>query len=51
MMTFRNMNLLPIYLFFVIFIACYAGPLEDISAMPDLTLVSSSHYFLLFKSL
>ncbi len=42
MLISKNMNLLPIYLLFLIIIACYAGPLEDLSAMPDLTLVSPS---------
>jgi hypothetical protein len=47
------MNLLPIYLIFGIFITCQAGPLEDLSTMPDLTLVSSSlfHFSLSHYSL
>ncbi|CAF4797579.1 unnamed protein product [Rotaria sp. Silwood1] len=32
------MNLIYLYFLFLIIIVCYAGPIEDISAMPDLSL-------------
>ncbi|CAF1122677.1 unnamed protein product [Rotaria sordida] len=32
------MNLLYLYILYLIIIICYAGPIEDISAMPDLSL-------------
>ncbi|CAF1147781.1 unnamed protein product [Rotaria sordida] len=32
------MNLLYLYILYLIIIVCYAGPIEDISAMPDLSL-------------
>ena len=42
------MHLLRVYFLCIITIACYAGPIEDIASMPDLSLVSFHKFFFRF---
>jgi hypothetical protein len=49
------MNFIQFYILLIISISCFAGPLEDLANMPDLTLVSFENnkklFFCLIKNL
>jgi hypothetical protein len=48
----KNMNFIQFYILLIISISCFAGPLEDLANMPDLTLVSfENKFFCLIKNL